>query len=147
MSTLLLVFSTPALLRRGRGSLRQFQLQGVRDTGRTIGDGSYATVVELDFRGLKCVGKKIHGLLYNSASPPEQANLLERFADECELLSRLHHPCIIQFLGVHFEQDSQLPVLVMEYLHTTLSACIDRYGILLFRAYGGYIRDGVSISL
>ncbi len=122
--------STPALPRRGRGSLWQFQLQGVRDTGRTIGDGSYATVVELDFHGLKCVGKKIHGLLYSSATPLEQVNMLERFADECELLSRLHHLCIVQFLGLHSEQGSQLPVLVMEYLHTTLSACIDRYGIL-----------------
>ncbi len=122
--------SIPGLPRQGRSSLRQFQLQGVRETGRTNGHGSNATVEELKYYGLKCVGKKVHGLLYNSASPLEQANLLERFADECELLSRLHHPCIVQFLGLHSEQGSRLPVLVMEYLHTTLSACIDRYGIL-----------------
>ncbi len=59
----------------------------MQDTGRTIGDGSFATVMELGFHGLKCAGKKIHGLLYNSANPLEQASLLERFADECELLS------------------------------------------------------------
>ncbi len=113
----------------------------MRNTGRTIGDGSYATVVELDFRGLKCAGKKIHGLLYDSANPLERANMLGRFADECELLSQLHHPCIVQFLGVYFELGSQLPVLVMEYLHTTLAACIDRYGILPQEIGYGILRD------
>ena len=49
---------------------------------------------------------------------------------QCELLSGLHHPCIVQFLGVWYEQGPRLPVLVMEYLHTTLSACLEGYGIL-----------------
>ena len=107
-------------------SLRQFQLNGVSDTGRIIGNGSYATVKELEFRGLKCVGKKIHQLLFDSATPQDRAAMLQRFTEECELLSHLHHPFVVQFLGVYFEHGSQLPVLVMEYLHTTLSACIDR---------------------
>ena len=112
------------------GALRRFELDGVRDTGSEVGHGSYAVVKELEFRGLKCVGKKIHDILFNSATPNEQAALLERFAGECELLGGLHHPCIVQFLGVCFEQGSPLPVLVMEYLHTTLSACLERYGVL-----------------
>ncbi len=45
------------------------------------------------------------------------------------MLSRLYHPCIVQFLGVYFERGSQLPVMVMEYLHTTLAACLDQ-GVL-----------------
>jgi len=40
--------------RPGASSLRQFQLHGVSDTGRIIGNGSYAAVKELEFRGLKC---------------------------------------------------------------------------------------------
>ena len=110
----------------GAGSLRQFQLQGVRDTGRIIGNGSYATVKELEFRGLKCVGKKIHQILLVEVTPQERAATLQRFREECELLSHLHHPCVVQFLGVYFEDDSQLPVLVMEFLHTTLSDCLSR---------------------
>jgi len=74
--------------------------------------------------------KKIHDILFNSATPQEQAAMLEQFAGECELLSGLHHPCIVQFLGVCFEQGFPLPVLVMEYLHTTLSACLEKYGVL-----------------
>ena len=106
--------------------LRQFQLNGVSDTGRIIGNGSYATVKELEFHGLKCVGKKIHQLWFDSAAPQERGAMLGRFTDECELLSHLHHPCVVQFLGIYFEHSSQLPVLVMEYLHTTLSACLER---------------------
>ena len=33
-------------------------------------------------------------------------------------------------MGVHFEQGSPLPVLVMERLHSTLALAIDRYGVL-----------------
>ncbi len=140
--------STPGLSRQERSwsSLQKSQLQGVRNTGRTIGNGSYATVVELDFHGLKCVGKKIHRLLYDSANPLERANMLGRFADECELLSQLHHPCIVQFLGVYFEQDSKLPMLIMEYLHTTLAACINKYGILPKEIGYGILRD-VALGL
>jgi len=126
--------------------LRRFKLDGVRDTGRVVGHGSYAVVKELKFRGLKCVGKKIHDILFNSATPQEQAAMLERFAGECELLSGLHHPCIVQFLGVCFEQGSPLPVLVMEYLHTTLSACLESYGVLPKEITYGILRD-VALGL
>ena len=95
-----------------------------------MGRGSFAMVKELEYHGLKCVGKKIHGILYESATPHEKAAMLERFAGECELLGGLHHPCIVQFLGVWYEQDSRLPMLVMEYLHTTLSICLERNGVL-----------------
>ena len=36
--------------------------------------------------------------------PHEKAAMLEQFAGECELLGGLHHPCIVQFLGVWYEQ-------------------------------------------
>ena len=127
-------------------ALRGFELDGVHDTGREVGHGSYAVVKELEYHGLKCVGKKIHGILFESATPHEKAAMLERFAGECELLGGLHHPCIVQFLGVWFEQGSRLPVLVMEYLHTTLSACLERYGVLPEEISYGILRD-VALGL
>ncbi len=115
---------------------------------RTIGNGSFATVKELSFHGLKCVGKKLHEVLLKTATPQQRVAILERFAEECKLLSKLHHSCIVQFLGVYFEQGShaQLPVLVMEYLHTTLSTCIDEYGILPEEISYGILRD-VALGL
>ena len=127
-------------------ALRQFELDGVHDAGREVGHGSYAVVKELEYHGLKCVGKKILGILFELASPHEKASMLERFAGECELLSGLHHPCIVQFLGVWFEQRSQFPILVMEYLHTTLSACLERYGVLPEVISYGILRD-VALGL
>ena len=128
------------------GALRRFELDGVSDTGREVGHGSYAVVNELEYHGLKCVGKKIHGILFESATLYEKAAMLERFAGECELLGGLHHPCIVQFLGVWYEQGSRLPVLVMEYLHTTLSACLERYSIMPEEISYGILQD-VALGL
>ena len=108
-----------------------FLLDNVRDTGEVIGMGSYAEVRELEVNGLKCVGKKLHRVLYETARPQERAAVRDRFVQECELLRQLRHPHIVLFLGVWFEQGCEMPVLVMEYLHTTLSACLEKYGVLL----------------
>ena len=55
--------------------LRSFELSGIHDTGREVGCGSYAVVKELKFHGLKCVGKKIHDELFNSATPTKHSNM------------------------------------------------------------------------
>ena len=126
-----------------RGSrLRPFLLDGITLTDeRNIGDGSYATVVPLSFRGLKCAGKKLHTIFFENASPQEKEHMIDRFQEECQLLGRLKHPNIVQFLGVHFEDGSDLPVLVMEFLHCTLSECVDRYGVLPEQVGTGILDD------
>ena len=127
---------------RGRSSLRPFLLDGITLTDeRNIGDGSYATVVPLGFRGLKCAGKKLHTIFFENASPQEKEHMIDRFQEECQLLGRLKHPNIVQFLGVHFEDGSDLPVLVMEFLHCTLSECVDRYGVLPEQVGTGILDD------
>ena len=103
-----------------------FELQGITATGKEIGRGAYAVVEEFNFRGLLCVGKSLHPEL----EPGQQGNMLERFEGECEILSQLHHPNIVQFLGIHRKNESQLPVLIMERMYCTLSSCIDDHGIL-----------------
>ena len=55
---------------------------------------------------------------------------LRRFAEECRLLSQMRHPNVVQFIGVYFESQVATPILVMEFLPTNLSSCIDEYGIL-----------------
>ena len=128
------------------GDFTPFLLDNVRDTGKVIGTGSYAEVRELEVSGLKCVGKKLHRVLYETVSPQEKTAVRDRFVQECELLSRLHHPHIVQFLGVWFEQGCEMPVLVMEYLHTTLSDCLEKYGILPEEISHGILRD-VALGL
>ena len=50
----------------GRATFTCFEpywLTRVCMTDRELGHGSYATVLELEYMGLKCAGKKIHELL------------------------------------------------------------------------------------
>ena len=104
-----------------------YKLTGVKVTDRELGHGSYATVLELEYMGLKCAGKKIHQLLLRQGDASYQVH---RFEEECRLLSQVHHPNIVQFLGVCFQQRVQAPILVMEFLPTNLTSCIEQYSIL-----------------
>ena len=107
-------------------SLEQYNLPSARETGLEFGRGSYAVVVEVDYKGLRCAGKKIHRILYEG----QVDNVVRRFEEECRLLSQLRHPHIVQFLGIYFEADNNVPVLVMEFLPTSFTQCLDRYGIM-----------------
>ena len=104
-----------------------YKLTGVNVTDRELGHGSYATVLELEYMGLKCAGKKIHELLLRQG---DASYTVCRFEEECRLLSQVRHPNIVQFLGVYFQQGVQAPILVMEFLPTNLTSCIKQYGIL-----------------
>ena len=104
-----------------------YRLNGVTVTDRELGHGSYATVLELEYMGLKCAGKKIHELLLRQGGT---SYTVRRFEEECRLLSQVRHPNVVQFLGVHFQQGVPAPILVMEFLPINLTSCIDQYGIL-----------------
>lgn len=106
--------------------LDPYKLTGVKVTDRIIGHGSYATVLELEYMGLKCAGKKIHDVLVKQTST---TYVVSKFEQECRLLAQIRHPNIVQFLGVFFEEGEEIPILVMEYLHTNLKACIKERGI------------------
>ena len=95
-------------------SLDSFKLNGVVVKNRILGQGSYAAILELEHMGLKCAGKKIHDTLLKEGVATYAG---DRFEEECRLLSQVHHPNIVQFLGIYFEnKKSQIPFLVMEYL-------------------------------
>ena len=104
-----------------------YRLNGVTVTQRVLGHGSYATVLELEYKGLKCAGKKIHEVLLEQGA---EHYSVRRFEEECHLLSNVRHPNIVQFLGVHFQRGVPAPILVLEFLPTNLTTCIDEYGIL-----------------
>ena len=47
--------------------------------------------------------------------------ILERVKKECDMLSSVKHPNIVQFMGVYFDEGNPLPVLVIEFVPFTLS--------------------------
>ena len=83
-------------------------------------------VLRLEYRGLKCAGKQLYPVLYEQGV----GDTVRRFEDECRLLAQMRHPNIVQFIGIYFEEGSRVPILVMEFLPTTLARCIDTYGVL-----------------
>ena len=57
-----------------------YKLTGVRVTDRELGHDSYATVLELEYMGLKCAVKKIHELLLRQG---DASYIVHRFEEEC----------------------------------------------------------------
>ena len=102
-------------------------LSNVRLTGTRIGVGAYGSVEEVTIPGAVCAAKRIHDIFQNTSEVPaaEIRRASTQFVRECQLMSTLRHPNIVQFLGVCFFQGSQLPALVMERLLTSLHDLLD----------------------
>eukprot|EP00731_Ephydatia_muelleri_P023991 Em0016g262a len=105
--------------------LEDFLLLNVRHSNKVLGTGAYGEVVELEVDGLKCAGKQIHGELLSGATDgiedAQETPLVRKFFEECQLMSALRNPHIVQFLGIAFFQESpEVPLLVMERLCTSL---------------------------
>ena len=93
-------------------------ISDVKETGEELGRGAYGTVGKAEWLGTPCATKRVHSSLLPMGGTLNK--VAEDFVRECRTWKDLRHPHIVQFLGVFFEQDSPLPVLVMERLSTTL---------------------------
>ena len=91
-------------------SLEPYKLTRVELTGNKLGHGSYASVMEVNYMGLKCAGKKIHEVLLEQG---ETNYIVHHFEEECRILSTMRHPSIVQFLGVYFNESERVPMLVI----------------------------------
>ena len=122
--------------------LRNFQLP---DHTKMLGVGSYGSVEEIDVGGLTCAGKTLHKELIDTANKGVEV-ITERFVKECQLMSQLRHPHIVQFLGICFRSQSQLPILVMEYLPTNLDTILEKYSSIPIPIKRSILHD-VSLGL
>ena len=85
-----------------------------------LGRGADATVYAVEWNGTVCAAKRLHEILLEDESPGGTDKLIRNFEEECLTWSKLRHPGVVQFLGVHLERMSRLPVLVMEKMDTSL---------------------------
>ena len=95
-------------------------VENVLFTDAKLGSGSDATVFEVDWNGTVCAAKRLHEILLEDQSLGGVAKLIGNFQAECLTWSKVRHPGVVQFLGVHMDRRARLPVLVMEKMDTSL---------------------------
>ena len=85
------------------------------------GSGAYGAIYEVTVKGVTCIAKRVHDILVTQVSPRERTSVQQKFVDECALLSKLRHPNVVQFVGVHYGRSANDLSLIMECLHTDLA--------------------------
>ena len=125
-------------------ALRDVQRLG---TSQPKDSGSWGCVYQVTVNGFPCIAKRLHDILVGQhVRAQERASVRHRFRYECILLSRLRHPNVVQFIGVHYGRDQDDLTLVMEGLYMDLDRCLKvcdvalalpvKLAILLDVAYG-----------
>ena len=94
-------------------------------TETKLGAGADATVYEVNWNGTRCAAKRLHEILLEDDSAGGATRLIQNFESECITWSKLRHPGVVQFLGIHVDGSSRLPVLVMEKMDTSLRRYLD----------------------
>lgn len=125
------------------------ELEGLEE-GVRQGSGSFGSVYKVRINGMPCIAKRLHEILANRQVAVSGAatgdTIRERFRTECLLLSRIRHPNIVQFLGVHYGPNSSDLTLVLEHLHMDLEQCFATYPEMPLSIKLGVLED-VSYGL
>ena len=100
-----------------------------------LGIGAFEKLVEQNvMTSSTCAAKLIQETLFDSIAQYDIVPQIEhrlpirRFEQECEFLSTLRHPNIIQYLGVHQDPDTGTPVAtaVMELMNESLTHFLEK---------------------
>ena len=98
--------------------------------------------IEVDYKGLQCSGLR---LSYDGHE--KKSAFFQRVVDVCDILGRLRHPNLLQFLGVSYNSRvGSPPLIISEYLPFPLAACVDRHGVLPNEISYNIVRD-VALGL
>ena len=108
-------------------TFRGLVIENVLLTDAKLGSGSDATVFEVDWNGIVCAAKRLHEIFLEDQSAGGVAKLISNFEAECLTWSKLRHPGVVQFLGVHMDRRSRLPLLLMEKMDISLRAYLEDY--------------------
>ena len=94
---------------------------------QSLGVGSYGAVCKAKCDDLLCAAKIIHPTLFDptalqQVAPQREHRLpIRRFEQECEFMSAIRHPNIVQYLGMFRDTNTRLPVLLMELMDDSLT--------------------------
>ena len=94
---------------------------------QNLGMGGYGAVCKAKCDDLLCAAKILHPTLFDPTAHQQIARRREhrlpikRFEQECEFMSAIRHPNIIQYLCTYRDPDTGLPVLLMELMDDSLT--------------------------
>ena len=94
---------------------------------QSLGIGSYGAVCKAKCDDLLCAAKIIHPTLFDltalqQVAPQREHRLpIRRFEQECEFMSAIRHPNIVQYLGMFRDSETHLPALLMELMDDSLT--------------------------
>ena len=90
-----------------------------------LGIGSYGKVCKAKCGQLPCAAKLLHDTLFHDNDPGTR-NLVTKFLQECQFLSTIKHPNIVQYLGTATDPQSRRTVLLMELMDESLTRFLER---------------------
>lgn len=111
---------------------------------KMLGEGAYGVVKLGRFYGLECAVKKLKPSMFPAGMQQldQQTELiLQSFYNECEKLSKIRHPNVVQLLGVFSDSRNRLPVIVMELMSESLSRLLHRTKVLPFYVEVNIVHD------
>ena len=92
---------------------------------QVLGIGAYGKVCKAKCGQLPCAAKLLHDTLFQDNDPGTR-NLTSKFLQECQFLSTIKHPSIVQYLGTASDPLSRRPVLLMELMDESLTKFLER---------------------
>ena len=100
---------------------------------QSLGVGAYGAVCKAKCDDLLCAAKIIHPTLFDPSAllqvaPQREHRLpIKRFEQECEFMSAIRHPNIVQYLGTFRDTDTHLPVLLLELMDDSLTHFLEGF--------------------
>ena len=111
-----------------------------------LGIGAYGKVCKAKCGQLPCAAKLLHDTLFQDNDPGTR-NLTSKFLQECQFLSTIKHPNIVQYLGTASDPQSRRPVLLMELMDESLTKHLEKLTGLLPYHYQLNICHDVALAL
>ena len=85
---------------------------------QVIGIGAFGAVCHAQCDDLPCAAKILHQTIFSIAGQHKKAL---QFEQECKFIRTIQHPNIVQYLGVHYDDITGQPVLLMEMMDENLT--------------------------
>lgn len=116
--------NVPQLKQNARmDELKFYDVQLLKE--EVCGSGAYGRVCKAMVDQLVCAAKIIHPTFFSELDPT-LTSTFHQFEKECDFLSAIRHPCIVQYLGTMQDTETGLPVLLMELMDESLTKFLDR---------------------